>query len=82
MKQPISQRNHFINLGSTMLQTVFIVLKLTGTVAWSWWWVLSPFWISACLAALLIVTMILMRRFEDRAKREAAKALDHPHMGV
>jgi len=63
MKQPISQRNHFINLGSTTLQTVFIVLKLTGTITWSWWWVLSPFWISASLATLLIVTMILMRRF-------------------
>jgi len=25
-----------------LLQTAFIVLKLTGVIDWSWWWVLSP----------------------------------------
>lgn len=24
------------------LTIVFIVLKLTGVIDWSWWWVLSP----------------------------------------
>lgn len=28
-----------------LLCIVFIVLKLTGTIAWSWWWVLAPIWI-------------------------------------
>lgn len=28
-----------------------IVLKLTGVIAWSWWWVLSPLWISGILLA-------------------------------
>lgn len=28
-----------------VLAIVFIVLKLTGVIAWSWWWVLSPIWI-------------------------------------
>jgi hypothetical protein len=23
---------------------VFIVLKLVGTIDWSWWWVTSPLW--------------------------------------
>ena len=23
---------------------VFIILKLTSVIAWSWWWVLCPFW--------------------------------------
>lgn len=30
---------------SEVLTIVFIVLKLTGVVEWSWWWVLSPIWI-------------------------------------
>ncbi len=34
-----------------MLTIAFIVLKLTGTIAWSWLWVLSPMWIPA--AAIL-----------------------------
>jgi len=29
-----------------MLTLIFIVLKLTGNIDWSWWWVLSPIWIS------------------------------------
>ena len=28
-----------------LLTIVFIVLKLTGFIDWSWWWVLAPFWI-------------------------------------
>lgn len=28
-----------------MLTILFIGLKLTGFVTWSWWWVLSPLWI-------------------------------------
>ena len=28
-----------------LLTIVFITLKLTGDIAWSWWWVLSPIWI-------------------------------------
>jgi len=31
---------------STALLMIFIVLKLVGAVDWSWWWVLSPVWIS------------------------------------
>lgn len=34
---------------SGLLTIVFIVLKLTGYIAWSWWWVLSPLWITASL---------------------------------
>lgn len=29
-----------------LLTIVFITLKLTGYITWSWWWVLSPIWIS------------------------------------
>lgn len=26
------------------LAIVFIVLKLVGTISWSWWWVTAPLW--------------------------------------
>ena len=29
------------------LTLIFVTLKLTGVIAWSWWWVLSPLWIGA-----------------------------------
>ena len=35
----------------TVLGLIFIVLKLVGTITWSWWWVLAPFW--APLAVVL-----------------------------
>ena len=28
----------------TVLFLIFLVLKLTGNVDWSWWWVTSPLW--------------------------------------
>ena len=30
-----------------LLTILFIGLKLTGFIAWSWWWVLSPLWFAA-----------------------------------
>lgn len=41
-----------------LLLVVFIVLKLTGVITWSWWWILSPLWIP--LAIALIVTIIFL----------------------
>lgn len=37
-----------------LLTIVFIVLKLVGVIAWSWWWVLSPLWIGAAVAIIVI----------------------------
>jgi hypothetical protein len=28
-----------------LLTVLFIGLKLTGYISWSWWWVLSPLWL-------------------------------------
>lgn len=30
---------------SSTLFIVFLVLKLTETIDWSWWWVTAPLWI-------------------------------------
>lgn len=43
-----------------LLTIVFIVLKLTGYIAWSWWWVLSPLWITPLAwVAFVIVAAII-----------------------
>ena len=41
-----------------LLTIVFIVLKLMGYIAWSWWWVLSPLWISAALVVLIFLGIV------------------------
>lgn len=44
-----------------LLTVLFIGLKLTGYISWSWWWVLSPLWISVLLAiAFLSITFIIL----------------------
>ena len=37
-----------------ILGLIFITLKLTGHIAWSWLWVLSPFWIPITIALVII----------------------------
>lgn len=37
-----------------LLTILFIGLKLTGYIDWSWWWVLAPIWISASLFILIL----------------------------
>ena len=44
-------------LGRTLLLTLFIALKLTGMITWSWWWVLSPMWIGA-LVVVSVITVV------------------------
>ena len=41
-----------------MLALLFIGLKLTGHIAWSWWWVLSPLWIPFALVAVFLVCFL------------------------
>lgn len=45
----------------SILLVAFIVLKLCGVIAWSWWWVLAPLWmpIALILIILLIVGIIV-----------------------
>lgn len=37
-----------------LLCLLFVGLKLTGYVAWSWWWVLAPLWIPASLGLTIL----------------------------
>ncbi len=34
---------------------VFLILKLTGVIAWSWWWITSPLWIIPLIYLVLFV---------------------------
>jgi hypothetical protein len=53
-----------------VLLILFIVLKLTNNIDWSWWWVLSPLWIPvgivvvvAALSALILLVMEAFKRW-------------------
>jgi hypothetical protein len=42
-----------------LLTIVFIVLKLTKVISWSWWWVLSPIWIPIGLSILVTIVCLI-----------------------
>ena len=42
---------------STILLVVFVTLKLTGLIDWSWVWVLAPLWIPL---GFLFITLIVI----------------------
>ena len=44
----------------TILFFIFLVLKLTGKIGWSWWWVTAPLWIGWGIAILLVVLMLVI----------------------
>ncbi len=51
-----------------LLAVLFIGLKLTGFIDWSWWWVLSPIWGSALLTILVLgaIGFAMLRRKRRR----------------
>ena len=43
-----------------LLTILFIGLKLTGYISWSWIWVLSPIWISMIIWVVLITIIVVL----------------------
>jgi hypothetical protein len=43
-----------------ILALIFITLKLTNFIAWSWWWVLAPVWIPIVLVIVLALIVLAL----------------------
>jgi len=57
-------------IGFTGLLTVlFVGLKLTGYIHWSWWWVLSPLWIGASISIVFILGIIWLLHRDSRPQK-------------
>lgn len=56
----------------SILTLIFITLKLTGYINWSWWWVLAPMWIPLAIfiAVMTVAGIVLI----GAAVIDAAKA--------
>lgn len=70
-----------------LLTIVFITLKLLGKIDWSWWWVLSPLWISAGRLALVVAVVlggVGVVWFLDAAldRRQLKKQTDRTRLGA
>ena len=47
--------------GLTLLFLVFLVLKLTGVIGWSWWLITAPLWIPAILSMIIILYIAVIK---------------------
>ncbi len=57
----MSDTNYCGGIGFTGLLTIlFIALKLTGVINWSWIWILSPIWISIALVIGIVVIILII----------------------
>ena len=60
-------KNVNVNFGGVLpalLTVLFVGLKLTGHIDWSWWWVLSPIWISVLLGVgFFVIAAIIVAAF-------------------
>lgn len=47
-----------------LLGVLFVGLKLTGAIDWSWWWVTAPFWggFAVLFAFLVVVLLFVVKR--------------------
>ena len=49
-----------------LLGIVFIVLKLTGVIAWSWLWVLAPLWMPAAFWLVIVLVLFVINWVVDK----------------
>lgn len=47
----------------TLLTIVFVILKLTNVIKWSWIWVLSPLWIAAIGFLILFIVVWIISKW-------------------
>lgn len=61
-----------------VLFIVFLVLKLTNHIGWSYWWITAPLWIGAALTVLFLLVFgagfAVFSRHASRSPSRAARA--------
>jgi Ca2+/H+ antiporter len=50
----------------TILFVIFLILKLTGEIDWSWWWVTSPLWLPIAAALVIIAIALVVYNIKNR----------------
>jgi hypothetical protein len=44
---------------AVLVAAVLAVLKLTHSISWSWWWVLSPLWVMVAIVLLIFAGILV-----------------------
>ena len=59
-----------------VLTIIFVVLKLTSVIDWSWWLVFSPMYVAVVLYAVIIVIQIRVWKNMDNSHSEIVKRMN------
>ena len=71
MTEEVRSTGRPVGLAFTLF-VVFLILKLTHTISWSWWWVTSPLWISFAVGTLL-AGIVALTPDKDSFERDSRK---------
>ncbi len=63
--------NFFIS-GLTIL---FIGLKLTGIINWSWWWVLASFWVPLLIGLISLFAYAGIKAYKPKKKTKSTNCV-------
>lgn len=65
-----------LNTGTLFLEMMFLMflgLKISGLINWSWWWVFAPVWIPFIFGALVFGVLFLSAVFSMYIKGKNKK---------
>lgn len=70
--------NKETNIFLTLLQILFIGLKLGKVITWSWWAIMSPTWVPCVIILIIIIFVIIasmcaVARYNRRIKKRREK---------
>lgn len=68
MKQETTKTVYAGPSAAMLLGVLFVGLKLTGHIDWSWLWVTAPFWVPFLLALVLFVVVFLFLVIKEYRK--------------
>ena len=76
MKAPKRKSDSPVDLNLSFVENftlAFVILKLTGYIDWSWWWVISPVWITY---GSIILFAVILAAIPDPRERRRKKELE------
>ena len=58
---------------ASLLFLVFLVLKLTDVIQWSWWWITAPLWVGVAVVVIslsIVGVIAIIKIILDDIKRK------------
>ena len=54
----------------TLLFLLFLGLKLSNVINWSWWWITAPIWGEFAFCAIGVIITVVYRAFKKKDNKD------------